>query len=395
MTKNYFSLVLSTIFIVFFYTTTKGQEKYPHLLDYTNSSGEEGYTVFEYDGNKHLIKARWQLKDSSRWSKNYYLYNDKKQLTEIFREFSDGLTSSLKFKYDTLGNKTVEFFSRSDGIKGKSIFEYNSKGVLTKINCNKYYGWFDGEIVFCSDKYRRKLSASLIRNKIKLGEIKYEYFDEGLLKTEKWITPNWNQTFTWQYRELPILYTSSNSFIKTNSRFRLISENYSFNEESGGPSFFKYSKEGELQMKTFVSSDSLKTETTYRYNNDGILKESIRNYSDNSIVKFNYSFDKKRQLIQRNCTYPNGNKGSERYFYDSGNKLEKAIWLNFDNWITGEITFTHSPSGNIKSGNFTGDKFEAELSFGYDEFGNLSTIIWNFSFGKTQTYKFEYEDLFQ
>ena len=109
----------------------------PIVLNYENSSGEKGITIFEYDGNQRLIKARWQLSDASRWSTNYYFYNSKDQLIEKYREFSDGMTSRLNFEYNEKGYKVAEIFSRSDGIFGKSTFLYNNAGILEKINCNK------------------------------------------------------------------------------------------------------------------------------------------------------------------------------------------------------------------------------------------------------------------
>ena len=37
-----------------------------------------------------------------------------------------------------------------------------------------------------------------------------------------------------------------------------------------------------------------------------------------------------------------------------------------------------------------GEKFDAEIYFENDEFGNIAKIHWVFSFGKTQTYTFHY-----
>lgn len=374
--------------------STLGQiEKVPIVLNYENSSGEKGITIFEYDGNNRLIKARWQLKDTSRWSTNYYLYNSKNQLVEKYREFSDGMTSSLKYEYDEKRNKVVELFSRSDGVSGKSTFEYNKNGVLNKINCNKYYGWFDGGINYYSDEDNRLSSAELLRNATKIGTIHFTYFKDGQLKTEKWITPEWNQTLSWEYIELPKSCTSSNVFIKENSRFRLHLESYSFSQENGGPSFFRYAEDGKLIQKTFERSDKLTTETFYEYDSRGLLTKSFRNYNNGKAAEFSYEFNKIRQLINRNGKYSNGEFSSEQYFFTENGDLASAIWKNFDNWLSGEINFKLAKSGNIQSGFFKGEEFDATIDFTYDVFGNLSEIVWHFPFGKTQTYQFKFQDL--
>ena len=375
--------------------TAYTQNELPVILNYENSSGEKGISFFEYDGNQRMIKGWWQLLDSSRWSVNYYLYNTKDQLVEKYREFSDGITSSLKYEYNSQGIKTAEDFSRSDGVAGKSTFEYNRNGALIKIHCNKYSGWFDGEIIYTPEKNGNPKSGEIFRNNKKLGDIQLEYTKEENLKTEKWITPNWNQTFDWEYARLSKSYTSSNVFIQENNRFQLAQENYSYNGETGGPSYFTYNNNGKLIQKTFVRSDSLKTVTSYKYDKKGLLKKSIRKYNDGSTANFMYKYNKNRQLTQRTFNHSNGTKGSEYYFYNPKGTLQKAILRNFDNWLTGEITFASAKSGKLQKGTFKGEKFDANLTFEYDGFGNLISITWIFSFGKSQTYQFSYKDFYK
>ncbi len=387
----------SILFVLFFVLNCvilSAQTEFPVILNYENSSGEKGISWFEYDGNQKMIKGRWQLLDNSRWSNNFYRYNELGQLVEKYREFSDSITSSLKYEYDEKGRKTAEDFSRSDGIAGKSVFEYNGAGALVKINCNKYNGWFDGEIDYQPNEKGEPKSGEIFRDGKKLGDIVFEYFENGNLKMEKWITTGWSQTFDWEYIPLPKSYTSSNVFIGENNRFRLTEENYSYNGETGGPSFFKYEKKGQLIEKIFVRSDSLKTTTSFEYDENGILKKSLRKYNDGSTATFIYTFNKNRKLTHRSFTHSNGTNGDEEYFYSKTGELEKAVWKNFDNWLTGEITFEHAKNGTIKKGTFTGEKFNATIDFGYDEYGNLNSVLWNFSFGETQKYSFSYTDLY-
>ena len=388
---NLGNFILSFFFLISGYI--QAQNIVPVVLNYENSSGEKGISVFEYNGNGRITKGHWKLLDNSRWSINYYLYNKQNQLMEKYREFSDGIISSLKYEYNSKGEKTAENFWRSDGISGKSTFEYNSKGVLLKIHCSKYNGWFDGEIIYTSGKNGNPVSGEIFRNNQKLGDIKFEYTKDGNLKIEKWITPNWSQTFDWEYVHLPRSYTSSNVFIKENNRFRLAEENYTYNNETDGPSCFIYEKNGKLTQKTFVRSDSLKTITTYKYNKKGILEKSVRKYNDGATSVFYYEYNKNRQLQRRWFNHSNGTTGNESYSYDENGALQKAKLENFDNWLTGEITFENARNGNLQKGTFKGKEFDADINFSYSEFGNLSIITWNFSFGKSQTYQFSYQYL--
>jgi len=385
--------IIVVIFLVNCQDVICQMKKVPIFLNYENSSGEKGITIFEYDGNKRLVKARWQLKDTSRWSTNYYFYNNKNQLIEKYREFSDGLTSRVTYEYNEVGNKVSETFWRSDDVSGKSTFLYNKEGILEKIDCIKYNGWFDGEIMYSSDEDNKLISARLLKNGVNIGTIRLNYTNDDYLKTEKWITPEWNQTFTWDYTEIPQTCTSSNIFIKENTRFRLYFEGYSFNRETGGPSFFDYTEDGLLLQKTFERSDNLTTETFFEYDNKGLLLKSFRNYNNGNAAEFTYEFNNYRQLVKRRGKFTDEKYSLEQYFYNEKGELTHATWENFDNWLTGTLTFKNSNNGSIESGIFKGEEFNASLVFKYNEFGNLAEIVWHFSFGKKQTYQFEYQDL--
>ena len=390
-----FCLFLFIALVILQITTAQESGQGAKKLLYTNTSGEKGVSFFEYDGTSKLIKGRWQLKDTSRWSANFYHYNEKNQLIEKYREFSDSMTSSLKYEYDTEGKKIAEIFSRSDGRAGKSVFKYSGSGRLEKIICNKYNGWFDGIIIIKTWQGKNPLTADIFRDDEKVGYINYGYNELGNLKKEYWdFNGSWSQTFIWVYEPVKRTYTSSNVFISENSRFRLTKENYSFNGETGGPSFFTYSENGTLEEKIFIRSDSLKTRTTFEYDEEGILIQSFRHYSNGKTGVFTYEFNADRKLVSRLFKRSDGVDGNEKYTYNSEGQLIKAEWENFDNWLSGTITFEHNRAGLISKGYFKGeDGFDAELIFSYDNYGNLSKIHWDFSFGKTQTYWFEYSQL--
>ena len=372
-----------------------GLTELPVMLKYENSSGEKGISFFEFDGNNYLRKGRWELLDKSRHSINYYFYNDKNQLIEFYREFSDSLTGSIKFEYDEFGRYTKETFSRSDGITGTAAYLYSDNGALQKVVCNKMKGWFTGEIVYDSENENQPSSATIYSKGMKIGTITLNYEGNKLVR-EFWNFPGqWTQTFEWVYQPVHNLYTSSNVFIPENTRFRLIKENYDFNNESGGPSYFTYDEQGKLTEKIFVRSDSLKTVTGYDYNDEGLLTQSGRKYNDGKNGIFKYKWSDLRKLKKREFFIDDKKIGDEEYFYSPTGQLKSANWDNFDTWLSGTLTFEYSAVGQISLGHFKGKNgFYAELEFNYDNDGNLSKIHWIFSFGKTQTYWFEYEKIY-
>lgn len=74
--------------------------------------------------------------------------------------------------------------------------------------------------------------------------------------------------------------------------------------------------------------------------------------------------------------------------------MNKSEYKNFDYWLNGSLSFKHDENGFLKTVFFKGkDGFDAQIFFTTNEDGNITKIHWEFSFGKTQTYEFEYEKI--
>ena len=353
----------------------------------------------EYDGSAYLMKGRWELEDKSRHSINFYRYNEQHQLIEFYREFSDGLTGSIRFEYNEDGKVTLESFARSDAVTGTASFHYSDHGVLERISCKNMRGWFTGDIVVVqhSEDSGSPEKAQIWIKDRQVGDITYTY-KKGLLVKEHWDFPGqWWQTFRWQYLPRKTIYTSSNVFIPENSRFHLKREFYRFNQQAGGPSHFEYDPNRKLIEKVFTRMDGLSTKTSFDYSPDGLLDSSIRHYNDGKTGVIDYHWNDDRKLTNRELVVDGVLFSTETYHYSNDGILSEANWDNFDGWITGDITFQCSPhSGLLNKGRFTGvDGMEADLSFSYDSDGNLARIQWEFRSGKTQSYEFEYIDLYQ
>jgi len=364
-------------------------------LHYQNTSGEKGVTTFDYNMNGDINIAIWELLDGTRSSLNYYSYRNG-NLVKKYREFSDSLTSSNIYKYDENHHLISEYFERSDNVTGKTHYEYDDKGRLITAYCDGLNGWFFGIIKYMYSPDGKKIKADIIQKQKKTGVIEYTYNTEGNLHEETWdFGGKWKQIFTYEYdlipESAPLYYSSSNVFL-TNSKYRVVKENYTYANEKGGPSLYKYDENGKLITKTFLRSDSLTTNTRYLYDGHGKLIKSYRICSDGRIVIFDYKYSDAGNLVERLFKRSDSVTGSELYEYDENERLKKAYYKNVDFWLNGVINFSYNENGLLSNGNFSGnDNFDADLSFIYNEKRNLEKIHWSFSFGKFQSYLFEYE----
>ncbi len=377
---------------------SNGSEKGQRLINlhYDNSSGEKGVTIFHYDASGLCQTATWKLLDETRYSHNYLTYAPSGKLTLKYREFSDGLISYNRYEYNEDNNLVKETFERSDSVTGQTFYHYDQNGVLTHADCRGLNGWFYGIIKYNYLEDTR-VGASILNEGDTIGNIAYQYNHFGNLQSETWeFKSGWSQHFMYEYEPFDSTiqpsFTSSNVFITNTARFKVVKEEYDFNKEMGGPSWYEYDQDGWLMKKIFERSDTFKTVTLYTYNKNGLLTRSDRKYSNGLTAVFYYTFDGNRRLIQRSFERSDGASGSERYLYNEKGWLKKGIYENFDSWLTGTIGFEHDESGLINRGNFESeDGYTAEIRFTHDEYGNITRIHWQFSFGKTQTYTFVYE----
>jgi len=402
-TKPFFILLLTGLLL---YSTAAAQEGKDSSdfssrlfkLYYQNSSGEKGVTTFAYNENGIRNKARWELLDSSRYSDNYYTYDLNGNLILKYREFSDGMISHLFYTYDTNGYLISENFMRSDSVNGITHYKYTDDGRLIKANCKGLNGWLHGIIEYVYNANGLKIKGNFFKDGTPAGTIEYTYDDDNKLIREYWdFNGKWNQTFNYEnvnHKKVSITtFTSPNVFIPTTSGFRVVKETYNYSNQTGGPSFFKYGKNGELVEKIFKRSDGLSTKTNYEYNEQGVMIKSYRNYSNGLSAEFTYEFNGNRYLTHRSFIRSDGLSGSELYKYNGKWQITGAIYENFDSWLTGEISFDYNKNGYLSNAHFIGKPFNAEIEFTYAGNENICKIHWVFSSGNTQTYTFNYKSV--
>ena len=378
-------------------TATEGiPEVRPVKLFYESSTGEVGITTYFYDITGRNYLAHWQLEDSSRSSLNHYEYDSLGKQTRKYREFSDGITSDQHFYYNAKCYISRQEFSRSDGVIGETTYEYDDQDVCIVASCHGLNGWFFGDLVFYNDSEGMKTGAGIYQEGDSVGFIEYSYDYFGNMIGEYWdFNGEWNQAFVFEYQqEAANGYTSSNVFIRESKWFRVQQEEYTYNDETGGPSYYQYDDEGRLFEKEFIRSDGLSTRTTYQYDSTGILRSAVRDYHDGDSANFHYWYSIDRKLLVRTFEKSDGGSGSETYRYDDEDLLEYGELNNFDNWLNGILSFEYDGTGLITAGRFVGnDGFDADLRFEYDLNQNLVEINWDFSFGGFQKYIFKYEPL--
>ena len=299
--------VSALIFLILASKLFAQYEKDIHKLTYINSSGEKGFTTYIYNGKEYPYKAIWELEDGSRWSENYHKYDDNGNMIRKERTFSDSLITLQTFKYDLNNHLIHETFARSDGVNGIVDYIY-SDGKLKEADCKGLNGWFHGRIIYNYNKSNDPVSAELRSGDQKVGEIIFSYNIHFQLIKEVWnFNTGFSQTFIYEYIDTKhIHYRSSNVFIRENYPWRIEEEKYEYSGQVGGPSYYIYNDSGKLVEKTFVRSDGLKTAADFYYLDNGLLKESLRHYSDGKTGTFQYTYSSDNNLTYRSFEKSDG-----------------------------------------------------------------------------------------
>lgn len=366
-----------------------------YKLEYTNSSGEKGTTLFAHNAKGILYQSYWSLDNKSRSSENYYESDEHGNIISAWRKFSDGKTSQEFFLYDSLGNKIHEDFFRSDSVFGFADYIYDA-GLLKTAHLNNYKGWLSGTLQFTYNNNRQPARAELKQGNKTLAQVSYQYDSLHNLEIENWdFSGKWQQTFHYYYTSIDTEknYYTSPYLVNGLIPQRVSRETYSFNNEIGGPSSYVYNAQGELERKIFTRSDSLQTVTNYFYDADHMLTKSVRNFDDGKQTTFTYTYNAANLLIARKAYQNKQLIAYEAHIYNQAGQLLQTQLSNFDGWLTGTITYESNFWGSPETGHFIDSQgFDADLKFAYNNNLQLVKLTWIFSFGKFQEYTFTYDE---
>jgi YD repeat-containing protein len=361
---------------------------------YENSLGEKATTEFYYDADGHVSSAWWELTDKSKHSTNTYQYNHRGLLVSVFREFSDNISSFEAYTYDDRGNRIAERFCRSDRVRGTAAYRYDASGRRVRATFQRHKGWLDGDVAYHYDGAGRLRSATLLNDVDSTGRITYEYDSSGNLSREIWrFTQGWTQTFVYEYVPTTCrMWSLPNPLVTNTCQYRVVREEYSYNDTLGGPTTYEYAPEGFLARKTFTRSDGVKTVTTCEYDPERRLIRSVRRGVDGAESEFLFEYDRAGRMILRTQMSGGAVVSTESYQYDGQGRVQREIMQNVDNWITGMVTFESDSRGRLKRGHFQGyGAIAADLTFAYDDEECLREVRWQFSSGLTQRYTYAYE----
>lgn len=361
---------------------------------YSNTLGEEATTEFFHDADGRIASAFWQLTDRSKHSTNTYQYNHRGQLVSVFREFSDSITSFEVFSYDERGNRVAERFCRSDRVRGTAAYHYDASGRRVGATFQRHKGWLDGEAVYHYDLRGGLVDGVVMNDADTVASVSYVYDAHGNLATEVWrFTQGWSQTFTYEYVPAQCqVWSIPDPLITNTCRFRVVREEYVYNDTLGGPSVYAYGPEGNLLTKRFTRSDGLSTVTTYVYDASRRLVRSIRRGGNGTEHEFLFDYDRAGRLILKTEMAGDVPVSTTAYTYDGQGRVLRQVLQNVDGWLSGLLSFECDSGGRVQRGHFRGHgSIAATVRYGYDANDCLRTVLWQFSSGAKQEYRFAYE----
>ena len=180
-----------------------------------------------------------------------------------------------------------------------------------------------------------------------MGTITYEHDEEGRLSGAK-LLKDGRLIGTIVYRHDP--------------QGNLIEEHWDFGGRWSQTSTYEYEK---VERKTPPSYASTNVH--------------VVNTADYRIVGESYDFDQAMT-------------GTSSWEYDEDGKLVRKPYVTSTELRT-DTTLEYDAEGRVKTGKFTGEQFNADITFERDANGNTTSIHWAFDFGKTQTYSMKYEKI--
>jgi len=374
-------------------------------LHYQNDSGEKGVSVFQWDYDGHLTKGLWYLLDGTRSSVNFYTLDEKDRITDVFRIFSDQLTSEFHYNYNEKNLIIHESYYRSDGVEGEISYIYDNQDRLIRADADKGQGWFTGSTTYIYDEKNRKSGGELIHQNQVIGKLEFLYDEHNRLIEEKWVwDAGWAQTFSYEYDD----YSNVSSYTPTTSKpyfdiqdgLKVRQESYNYSDRFKGHSILEYEKDRRIRQVYAGEEDNTITVTHFFYDGKNQMVNAYRRYTDGRSAVFTHTHNSDGKLVKRVGQFPNGNKIEEEYEYGEKGRLFKTHWRNFDSWLNGNITYFYEKGNQISKAEFKDNKGSIiEIDYGYNEKGCLGDVYWDFGDEGFQRYSFSYmpedEDLIQ
>ena len=193
---------IAIVLVPYYHTFAPAQVR-PYCLNYTNSAGELASTRFIHNASNLNVKGLYQLITGQLSSVNTHEFDNWNRIIRKTRKFSNGDYSEEQYTYNKSGKLLSESFSNSKGVEGRVEYVYNEDGNAERMICDRYKGWFSGEIVFTFDKSGKRVSGVIERDGKPDGSIEYKYEGGTNLVLESWKTSDgWTQTLNYVYEPI-------------------------------------------------------------------------------------------------------------------------------------------------------------------------------------------------
>jgi len=358
-------------------TTTFVYDEHSYLTSTTDSTGAT--TTFSYDSVGNMIS-----KTDASGNTTTYTYDSFNRLNEITEPDSNANT----FNYDPNGNRT----SSTDANGNTTYYEYNSKGQITKVtdplgNVTTYaYGGTDCSL--CGDKLTSITDAGG-------NKTTYEYDLNGRLTKE---TDPEGNVITYEYD------SNGNLISKTTPDGVKISYSYdSLNRlvelRTPNSELITYSYDSTGKILTMTDQSGT---TEYTYDDSNRLSEKIRMVAGISFTtSYTYTLSGRVAAI----TYPSGR--TIIYSLDDNGRIISVTETKDGNTNDIITNIVYNTNGTVSSINYangiiTTKEYNVkgalsnlnigtlkQLSYTYDNIGNITTITDLLDSSKTKTFAYD------
>jgi RHS repeat-associated protein len=404
---------------------------------YEDGSGQDWYTLFEYDSMDRLTETEWLDYDDSTVIKrivNDY-YGTGKKRTQQFCGWGGAVQKETEYDYDILGRLT-DVIVAPDSLTLTTGYEYDAAGNrvgATDPNGNTVYTLYDNAnrrilqsfaLPAGEDPNQVKVSKEYYyyeNNQLRdvnsydydgdlLSHSGYEYDSRGrVTKVIQDINDTTQAITTYDYNDTGIIYDSNEYNIKVTDaegkqtfiKLDEFSNRTRILHPSGNYEQMEYNPDGTLATKAVWDSNDTKHWINYYYDGYGRLADV--NYPDGGNVHYSYDGFGRKILVEDNrvSEYNIGGSGQIAYEYDP---LERVVSITDhddyettyeyqadgqksgikvyqpDDTLIYDVYYTYDSAGRLRyvreplSGSGPVDGYIAE--FDYDDNGNRSGLTY-------------------
>lgn len=166
--------------------------------NYNNETG--GPSTFAYDKNGKLLEKIFTRSDGLKTKTNFE-YDNGGRLTKSFRQYSDKSKGIFSYHYNSNDQIIEKSFEKPDGYKSYEIFAYDAHGNLRFARYDKMDGWLTGNIIFELDRYDRIKNGKFKADEGFEAQINFDYDKNDLVTKIHWIFSfGKTQTYTFGYK---------------------------------------------------------------------------------------------------------------------------------------------------------------------------------------------------